>query len=623
MLELNFKKATTKEHLLEYIGVSEELFDKIMKFTPHNNKTEKKIVLTEEKINLERLSFKDEPIHLNLPSLFTRHLIPKKSYKALSKIDKISDLHREVWEASEGLGVSRAYKTLNRRFSNFLASNVKNFPHLCSFGFIKGRNILQNAQMHCRKKTILHADIKDFFPSITKDVILKRLIEIGINDVVSDLLAVFLTIEGKLPQGLHTSPIISNLVFYDVDNKLEELARKYDCVYTRYADDMTFSSNQNLPSKEEINLIIREYGFSLSQNKCFISKLGQSHFVTGLSVSDSERPHIPKKMKRRLRQELYYCKKYGIRNHIYKAGRCETTQGDINRIDGMVRYISYIEKLSLPHLSKEWNELLQKDNLYPSYDTSQYIINPENIFIYFDETVLTYKKKQYLAICACIIVGTENREDISKKINQVLDDYLASPFKGNDRSKENLKKERLHRCVADQELKTIFQDYLKEFPYEAYVFVKEIQNKNYNEDDYLSLIKLIVMDRMIKLRGNFINMIFEQNSKIKEDNLKYLIERVEKYIKSDNEKFQIKTTIQIGNKINTPEISLPDFCVGIFKDYVEKKGFDSTKQRNFEEVLSCREFEGIRDKIILICDIDNKKVFNRKRPFTHDAWKHL
>ena len=76
------------------------------------------------------------------------------------------------------------------------------------------------------------------------------------NDEIAELLSKLVTYDGKLYPGLITSPIISNIILKNLDNDFIELATKYNCVYSRYADDLTFSSNDLYPSKEEIEDIL-------------------------------------------------------------------------------------------------------------------------------------------------------------------------------------------------------------------------------------------------------------------------------------------------------------------------------------------------------------------------------
>lgn len=238
-------------------------------------------------------------------TFFFRHEIPKRSSRLGNEV-------RVVWEAHPFM--ADAYKAFGRRFELFARYVEPRFPHNASYGYVRGRGTIDNAKGHCATPLILHADIENFFPTINREKLKRLFMTLDIQEETADLLSAFTTIQDTLPLGLHASPLLANLVCLDLDDKLEGLAKKYDCFYTRYADDITISGNI-LPDKLEIMHILEEEGFRLSERKFRITKPGQAHYVTGLSVTDF-RPRAPKKMKRRLRQELYYCKKFGIKEHI-------------------------------------------------------------------------------------------------------------------------------------------------------------------------------------------------------------------------------------------------------------------------------------------------------------------
>lgn len=592
-------KAKNKKHLLEFIGIDEKTFASVLFFTEKNKQNVQSIL---DHYETDSLPY----------NIFQKHKIPKKSKNKILQ-------YRTVWEASRE--TARVFKTLNRRLSSFIEARLQNFPHQSSYGFVKGKNILENAIQHTGKKYILHVDIENFFPSISIKMIHEAFVKLGVTHEVSGLLSQFVTIHDMLPQGIHTSPTISNLAFYETDNEIYSYSKRNNLTYTRYVDDITISSNSSPPKLEDINAILKNNSFNIAKEKCFTSKLGQAHFVTGLSVTDKKRPHIPRYTKRKLAQELYYCQKFGIRDHLDQAGPYQELQRDLNRLDGLIRYVSYIEKGKFTQLASLWNIMLEKEGLSPSYDKSLYIENPQDIFLHFDETTFCYNNAYYLVICMSSIRGKENRQKIIRTVNDTLDDYYASPFRGHEEIEKDLKNEKLHRCVADQDLRNSFQDSLKTLPYESYIILKKIPNENYCENDYLQLVLKIILDRLITYHGHNINFIFEKNSKIKLDSLKKYINLLSQDIRDHNKKSsKFKYDINMASKAEAPEISIPDFIAGIFKDYVEKKGVNK-KNPEFKKLLSYREFEGIRDKIILIYDFNNNKVFTRKREFTHESWR--
>ncbi len=126
------------------------------------------------------------------------------------------------------------------------------------------------------------------------------------------------TSDGCLPQGAATSPYLSNIAIRKVDWRLYHLCKKCGVIYTRYADDLTFSGeNIRYSFISIVNNIVEEEGFKVNNNKTRLHKRKGRRIVTGISVNNSD-PKIPRKMKRDLRQQVYYVLKYGIKSHMYK-----------------------------------------------------------------------------------------------------------------------------------------------------------------------------------------------------------------------------------------------------------------------------------------------------------------
>lgn len=274
---------------------------------------------------------------------------------------------RDIWNVKYSI-LAEAHKTITRRFELFARLADPRFPHESAYGYIRNRGTRENAKVHCGAPLLLRADLRNFFPSISIDRLRKRFLELGMQSEAAFALAKFVTVDDVLPLGLNASPMLANLVCVDLDIKLQKLAQAYGCKATRYADDISISGKRSLPSRAELEKIIESEGFQLSNEKFRVTKLGQAHYVTGLSISDENIPHAPRNMKRRLRQELYYCKKYGIPNHLGRLGY-DYIQGGINRIDGTVHYVSHIETENSEKIKSLWNALLEKDHVEASYDT--------------------------------------------------------------------------------------------------------------------------------------------------------------------------------------------------------------------------------------------------------------
>lgn len=136
----------------------------------------------------------------------------------------------------------KTLKYIQRQIANFIYDeiDVKN----CVHGFARGKDIKTNANYHLKRKHILNLDLKDFFDSITVNRVYGVFHGHPFNfpEKLSSCLAKIATYHGSLTQGSPLSPIISTLVCRRLDNDLKSFAVKYGLRYSRYADDITFSS---------------------------------------------------------------------------------------------------------------------------------------------------------------------------------------------------------------------------------------------------------------------------------------------------------------------------------------------------------------------------------------------
>lgn len=124
------------------------------------------------------------------------------------------------------------------------------------------------------------------------------------------------TYNNELPQGAPTSPYLSNVVCLKLDKRISELAKKYGASYTRYADDITLSANTDISNIIPfVEKIVTDEGFSLNNKKTRVLYEYQRQEVTGLLVSGN-RVRVDKKYIKKFKQEIYYCKKYGVADHL-------------------------------------------------------------------------------------------------------------------------------------------------------------------------------------------------------------------------------------------------------------------------------------------------------------------
>src|SRR5262249_5949732 len=103
-----------------------------------------------------------------------------------------------------------------------------------------------NALAHLRSKFVMNLDIEAFFSSISEGRVFGLMNAVGIDGRVAEILARICFNEGVLPQGAPRSPVLSNMICCRMDKELQAIAKESRCIYTRYADDITFSSYQPL-----------------------------------------------------------------------------------------------------------------------------------------------------------------------------------------------------------------------------------------------------------------------------------------------------------------------------------------------------------------------------------------
>lgn len=249
-------------------------------------------------------------------------LIQKINIKKKGKISGFRTVY-----AIRSFQLSDTLKILN----NYLAGIFT--PLDCVHGFVSGKSTKTNAKVHLAKKIVLSVDIKEFFDSTSKKMISESLVEIGFNENVANWISCITTIDGHLVQGFNTSPTLANIVSDKMDRDLLKLCGN-SINYSRYADDLYFSTDEILPNLDDIKSIIEKYGYILNETKTKTMKRGHFQFVTGLTVFDKNIPRIPKKIKRNIRLEIYHILKVGYEKHAIR--RLENMGISLDSVDSLI-----------------------------------------------------------------------------------------------------------------------------------------------------------------------------------------------------------------------------------------------------------------------------------------------
>ncbi|MDO8377613.1 retron St85 family RNA-directed DNA polymerase [Phenylobacterium sp.] len=162
-------------------------------------------------------------------------------------------------------------------------SNVEISDH--AYGFVRGRSFVDNAKRHVGATHILNVDIRDFFPSIKRRMVEQVFINLGYEERAAVELSLLTTFDDELPQGAPTSPALANIVFQPFDIALQTLCAPFDIVYTRYADDLTFSSSERIPD-QFLTEVTRLIGPAFVPNEQKTKYMGpnQRKEVTGVQI---------------------------------------------------------------------------------------------------------------------------------------------------------------------------------------------------------------------------------------------------------------------------------------------------------------------------------------------------
>ena len=204
--------------------------------------------------------------------------------------------------------------------------------HAAAHGFVKQRSIVTNATPHVQSVVVINCDLTDFFPSINVHRVIGLFRELGYSPAVATILALLVTecprrkvlYRGKpwhvatgpraLPQGACTSPAISNLVSRRLDARFTGIAKKLGFVYTRYADDLTFSSRESSRRigylLARVRHIAQDEGFAVNEKKTRVLKQAARQSVTGIVVN--AKPSTPRRTRRQLRAMLHNAMKTGL-----------------------------------------------------------------------------------------------------------------------------------------------------------------------------------------------------------------------------------------------------------------------------------------------------------------------
>lgn len=271
---------------------------------------------------------------------------------------------------------NRQLMRVQRWINHHVLQEVK--PHRASHAFSRKSSIKKCAQVHCGSAWLVKLDISDFFESVSEIQVFRAFKGMGYSPLVAFELARICTIRtpthsprqhfkqwlvrkanqtiyayndrylGYLPQGAPTSPLLANLVMRQCDKDLSEIATKYGMKYTRYSDDLAFSSPDPALGRDacrklifEVYAVLSQAGYRLNARKSTIVPPSARKLVLGLTIDGAE-PGLTKEFKDRLRQHIYYLEKLGPVDHAFNR-KFDSVWGMKAHIRGLIDFAKMIE----------------------------------------------------------------------------------------------------------------------------------------------------------------------------------------------------------------------------------------------------------------------------------------
>jgi RNA-directed DNA polymerase len=236
-------------------------------------------------------------------------------------------------------------------------------PDKVTHGFVRRRSIVTNAYQHRRRRFVFNIDLDDFFPSINFGRVRGYFIRdknFALEPAVATVLAQIACSGNHLPQGSPCSPVIANLITHILDVHLVRLADRNGCQYTRYADDLTFSTNKKeFPRSIAVRLnddshqwsagaelarLIDKCGFKVNAKKTRMQYRESRQSVTGLVVN--EKVNVANDYRRTVRAMVHRLLKTGsfdVKGPSTVSVPKSTKAGTLRMLHGMLGFIDSIE----------------------------------------------------------------------------------------------------------------------------------------------------------------------------------------------------------------------------------------------------------------------------------------
>lgn len=298
---------------------------------------------------------------------YTKFTIPKKNggtRNILSPSDRLKNLQSSLSNLLLDC-IDEINETRKKKYR---------YKHALSHGFVRECSIMTNALLHINKKNVLNVDLKDFFDCFNFGRVRGFFIKnnhFKLDPHIATVIAQITCYENKLPQGSPCSPVITNLITHSLDIRLASLAKKYSCTYSRYADDITFSTRKSVFPRQvmgqeesqfiigkELQSEIERAGFSINDKKTRIQYKDSRQDVTGLIVN--KKPNVKKEYWRTVKSQCHLLFQTGA--FIKKTANGDA-EGNINELNGQLNFIDQVDR---------FNRLREKPPLNSNYQIANH-----------------------------------------------------------------------------------------------------------------------------------------------------------------------------------------------------------------------------------------------------------
>ncbi|MHA7286566.1 reverse transcriptase family protein [Arthrobacter sp. MDT3-44] len=248
-----------------------------------------------------------------------------------------------------------------------ILDNILSAPQRASqsFAYHRGVSVTDCARVHSPARWLVKLDLKDFFGSVSAVRVAAAFTSIGLTEEFSSQLAFICTRragEGGarfLPQGAPTSGLLANLVAAALDESLVLFARHLNLRYSRYSDDLIFSSSGTFSRSKALRIVrqvrskVAAHGFTLNEDKIRIRPPGSRLLVLGMLV-DSEYPRLRHDFKRLIEWHVYGAERFGIAE--YSASRGFTSiESYLRHVDGLLAHALDVQPDWAAPLRQKWN----------------------------------------------------------------------------------------------------------------------------------------------------------------------------------------------------------------------------------------------------------------------------